>query len=145
MMRSPVSLLQSLTAADLDRAKETAGELQEIIEEAIESVAAVTLAAEDKDAIKESLVDRGFFSVINEEEFLRELRDAEVYFSRTNGFVGLKHFVKTRLGDRGYDYRASYDLATRLDKQGRVKIYQVENPYEGYPTSAIRILDGAET
>ena len=128
----------------MDRAKETAGELREIIEEAIRSVDAVTLAAEDKDAIKESLVDRGFFSIINDDEFLNELRVAEAYFSRNNGFVGLKHFVKAHLGEQGFDYQASYELASRLQKQGRVKIYQVENP-EGYPTAAIRIVDRAET
>jgi hypothetical protein len=144
-LRHKVAHNNLFTAADLDQANEIAGELRAIIEGAIKSVASVTLAAEDKDAIKESLVDRGFFNVISEDEFLKELRDAEVYFARNNGFVGLKYFVKTRLGDQGYDYRASYELVSRLDKQGRIKIYQVENPYEGYPTSAIRIVDDSET
>ncbi len=143
-IRHKVAHNNLFTAADFERAEETADELREIIQEAIRTVDAVALAAEEKDAIKESLVDRGLFDVVSEDRFLEELRGAESYFSRNDEFVGLKHFVRTHLGEQGYDYRASYELAKSLDKQGRIEIYQVDNPYGNYPTSAIRIAKGAK-
>jgi Apea-like HEPN len=133
------------TSADLDRAKEIAQELRELIQEAIRLVDEVTLAPDEKEAIKESLVDRGLFDVITEDKFLEELREAEAYFSLNNAFVGLQHFVKTHLGERGYDYRASYELVQRLEKQRRIEIYKVDNPHGDHPTSAIRIPKAAAT
>ncbi len=128
-IRHKVAHNSLFTSADLARAKEIAQELRELIEEAIRLVDEVTLAAEEKEAIKESLVDRGQFDVITEDRFLEELRAAEAYFSQNNAFVGLKHFVTTHLGEKGYDYRASYEVAERLEKQNRVQIYKLDNPH----------------
>ena len=104
---------------------------------------AITLAAEDKEAIKDSLVDRGFFAIITDDQFVEELRSAESYFARNNGFVGLTHFIRRHLGDKGFDFRASFEIASRLNKQGRVQIYKVDNPHDEYQTSAIKIINDA--
>jgi hypothetical protein len=142
-IRHKVAHNNLFTAADEAQAKSIADELSTIIKEAMSKVDAVTLAAEEKEAIKESLVDQDF---LTEDEFIDELRAAELYFAKNNGFVGLKHFVQTYLGDKGFDYRVSYDLVSRLEKEGKVEIYPVDNPREGYPpTSAIRIANGFET
>jgi uncharacterized protein YbcV (DUF1398 family) len=138
-LRHKVAHNNLFTAADLNQATDTANELLKIIQEATEAVDAITLAAEDKEAIKDSLVDRGFFAVITDDEFLEELTSAESYFGRNNGFVGLTHFIRRHLGDKGFDFRASFEIASRLNKQGLVEIYKVDNPHDEYQTSAIRI------
>ncbi|MEK6282759.1 MAG: hypothetical protein AABN95_20560 [Acidobacteriota bacterium] len=143
-LRHKVAHNNLFTGSDLHHAQEIANELMGIIEEATKAVDAITLGAEDKEAIKDSLVDRGFFAVISDEQFLEELRSAESYFARNNGFVGLTHFVRRHLGDKGFDFRASFEIASRLSKQGRVEVYKVKNPHEDYPTSAIRIATDIE-
>ncbi len=132
------------TSADLNRAEQIAQDLRQLIQEAIRLVDDVTLAAEDKEAIKESLMDRGLFEEISPDKFLAQLRQAEDYFAKENGFVGLQHFVKTHLGDQGFDYRATYELVQRLAKEKRIEVYKIENPRGSFPTSAIRTTAAAE-
>ena len=99
----------------------------------------VVIAEEEKEALRQGYVSKGYFDVITEKEFLRELASEEKVLESTGGFVGLGRFVRTHLGNLGYDYRCSFDLAERLEAQGIVEMYKVDNPYDmDSPTTAIR-------
>jgi len=111
------------------------------MQEADTHVEQVVLEVEEKIAIQESFIAQGYtWNVITESEFLEELRKREEYFSKGNGFVGLAHFVKVHLGVKGYSYKSSYDMASRLGKKGIVEIYNESNPYGDEPVAAIRIV-----
>jgi hypothetical protein len=140
-LRHKVAHNNLFTASDLAEGKELAIQLISIMQEADTHAEQVVLEVEEKKAIQDSIIAQGYaWNVITEEKFLSELRGAEDYFSEASGFVGLGHFVKTYLGNMGYDYKSSYDMASRLEAKGMVEIYRVDNPYGELPVHAIRIV-----
>lgn len=140
-LRHKVAHNNLFTASDLEEGKEVASQLISIMQEADTHVEQVVLEVEEKIAIQESFIAQGYtWNVITENEFLEELRKREEYFSKGNGFVGLAHFVKVYLGAKGFSYKSSYDMASRLDKKGVVEIYDETNPYGDEPVAAIRIV-----
>lgn len=117
-LRHKVAHNNLFTASDLEEGKVLASQLISIMQEADTHVEKVVLEVEEKKAIQESFIAQGYaWNVITESEFLEELRRREEYFSKGNGFVGLAHFVKMHLGAKGYSYKSSYDMASRLDKR----------------------------
>jgi hypothetical protein len=64
--------------------------------------------------------------IVTEEVFITNLKDATAWAKRNrNGYVGLGSFVKNVLGNLGYDYKHSYDLAEELEIKGVVKMSKV--------------------
>ncbi|MGA1843709.1 MAG: Swt1 family HEPN domain-containing protein [bacterium] len=140
-IRHKVAHNNLFTSDDLNKGKDLAEELITIINDASESIEIVDIPQEEKEAMRHSFIEKGYmFDVVNEDTFLSELHNQEYYFNNKGGFVGLSHFVKSVLGSNGYDYSASYDMANLLELQGKVEIYRVEDPYEGYPVTAIRTI-----
>ena len=141
-IRHKVAHNNLFTNADLIEGKNLAEELIRLIVEATNTMDEVVLRKEEKQAIKNTFIFHGYtWDVIKEEEFLKELKSREEYFTEKNGFVGLAHFVKDYLGAKGYDYKSSYLMAERLEAQDLVEMYQVDNPYEERPVTAIRIKE----
>ena len=80
----------------------------------------------------------GNYSIITEEQFLQVLEEAEAWAKRNVKFVGLKHFVASILGSKGFDRRTAYALVNILLEKRLIELYEVENEYSDYPTKAIR-------
>jgi len=140
-IRHKVAHNNLFTKDDLDKGSALAEELLEIIQTATDAIDALVIPEDEKEAIKSSFVSRGWtFDVITEDKFLSELEKQETYFHQRGGFVGLSHFVKQHLGYQGYDYYSSYDMASRLEAQAKIEMYQEEHPTENYPVTAVRIL-----
>lgn len=128
---------------DLNEGKELANSLIELINEADQNVESIPLDTEEKEAIKVSLVSQGLtWNVISEEGFIKELSEVEAAYTkqRNNGFVGLAHFVKDILGNKGYGFSATYDVANKLDAQGKVEIYKVPSLDDEHTVTAIRVI-----
>ena len=73
-------------------------------------------------------------SSLVEAEFLDELRSQEEFYAkRPNGFVGLVRFHLTELGHNESSAREMLDL---LQKEDKVEVYYVDNPYDNSATTA---------
>lgn len=132
--------------SDLERGKQLAEELINIISTALDSVDQVTLRSEEKEAIRDSFASQGIFKTISEVELLEELQQQEAHYSkRNNGFVSLSKFVKVHLASKGYDISSVYKLVEELDAIGKVQVYSVNNPYSEYKTAAIRLPSAVAT
>ncbi len=75
------------------------------------------------------------FLKINEETLLSELTEAQEKLP----FVGLKYFVVDWLGEKGYDYNASFTLINYLDDVGVIKLSKVDNPNSEHQITTISI------
>lgn len=138
-IRHKVAHNNLFTNSDLERGKQLAEDLIEIINTALNSVDQVTLRSEEKEAIRDSFASQGIFKDISELELLEELQQQEAHYSkRNNGFVSLSKFVKGHLASKGYDISSVYKLVEELDDKGKVQVYSVDNPYSEYKTAAIR-------
>jgi len=140
-IRHKVAHNNLFTKEDLEQGKGLATELIDIVTSAADQIDDVVIPSEEKEAIKSNFVSHGWtlFDVVTEEVFLEELKKQQEYFHAKGGFVGLSHFVKEHLGYKGYDYGASYEMASRLEAQGKVGMYQVDNPTGDFPVTAINI------
>jgi hypothetical protein len=125
---------------DMDAGKKLCQELLDIVTDASSAMESVVIAEDEKEAIRQGYVSQGYLDVITEEKFLSELASQEKMLKGSDKFIGLAHFVKTHLGNLGYEYASSYDLVSRLEAQGKVETYKVENPYGEFPTTAIRLV-----
>lgn len=131
---------------DADEAGELAVKLIEIIENAAKEMPHITIDESEREAIRESIVEKGYaFDQISEEVFMAELAKAEQFFNEPGKYVGLSHFVKGHLGPHGYDYAASYDLAEKLERLNKVELYKAKHPVEDYEVTAIRALPDTST
>lgn len=127
---------------DLKEGKALTEALIELINEADQNVESIPLETEEKEAIRESFVSQGYtWNVITEEDFIRELSEREESYRKQHedGFVGLAHFVKGYLGSKGYDFSSSYDVANRLEAQGKVEIYKIPGLDDEHQVTAIRV------
>lgn len=80
------------------------------------------------------------FLIINEETLLNELKEAQEKLP----FVGLKYFVVEWLGEKGYDYNASFTLINYLDNVGVIKLSKVDNTNTEHQITAIAIAENKE-
>ena len=78
------------------------------------------------------------FSIINEDKFIEVLKEAEAWAKKNGKFLGLKHFVTSILGNKGYSFGPTYALVNILCDKGYIELYEVENENSFYPTKAIR-------
>lgn len=140
-LRHKVAHNNLFVKADMEAGKKLWQELLDITSSASSLMESVVIDEAEKEAIRQGYVSQGYLDVITEEEFLAELASQEGTLNGSDKFIGLAHFVKTHLGNLGYDYGSSYDLTSRLEAQGKVETYKVENPYGEYPTTAIRSVN----
>ncbi|MFB2976959.1 hypothetical protein [Microseira sp. BLCC-F43] len=140
-IRHKVAHNNLFTNGALEKGKQLSQELLDIIDSALKSVDAIPLRLEEVEAIQESFATQESFTDITEHEFLEELRQQEEYYSkRPNGFVSLSRFVREYLVNKSYSVPSTYRLVKELEKQNKVKVYYVDNPYnEQQKTAAIRI------
>jgi hypothetical protein len=138
-LRHKVAHNNLFVKVDMEVGTNLCRELLDIISNASSTMESVLIAEEEKEAIRQGYVSQGYFDIVTEEIFLAELASEEKKLGSPDKFVGLAHFVKTHLGSLGYDYTSSYDLTSRLEAQGKIETYKVDNPYGEFPTTAIRL------
>lgn len=80
------------------------------------------------------------FRIISRDELIARIRNSEKW-AYENGvpFLGLVSYVKTYLGNAGYDYDASFELIKQLDAEGIVEIYDHQGPGHEHSVAAIRL------
>jgi hypothetical protein len=146
-IRNKVAHNNLFTDSDLQKGKQLAEELLEIIDGAIKSVDEVTLRPQEVEAIQESFPTQESFTEITEGELLTELREQEGYYSnRPNPFVSLSRFVTIHLSGKSYSVPSTYRLVKELEAQQKVEVYYVDNPYnQAQKTAAIRIAQPTAT
>ena len=79
------------------------------------------------------------FKTLTDEDLLKFLKEQE----ESQAFVGLKHFVKNILGVKGYSYSSTYAQLNLLADKEKIEIYQVENRYSPFETTAVKINNSA--
>jgi hypothetical protein len=141
-IRHKVAHSNLFVRVDLDRGIQLADEVLNLINTATNEVEKVILKDEEKTAIQQSIISQGYSPyVITDQDFLSQLKAQEDHFATTGGFVGLAYFVKRCLGEQGFSVACSYGVTSRLQDEGKVEIYDVENPRGDYPTAAIRTVE----
>lgn len=146
-LRNKIAHSNLFVAADQDLGQQLARELLEIIADAEALLPQVSIAPEEKQALRDSYSESNrLYKPIEENVFLEHLADAEgSYCDRPGGYVGLARFVKYDLGQLGYDYASSYEIADLLHAAGKVEIYKVQNPHDAEEqASAIRIKEARQ-
>lgn len=80
------------------------------------------------------------FRHIEREELIARLKNSESW-AYENGvpFLGLLWYVKTYLGNAGFDYESSFDLLKELEADGVIEIYEHQGPGHEHSVSAIRL------
>jgi len=127
---------------ELEEGKKISQDLIEIINNAINSIDKITLRSEEKDAIQKSFVQsQGFSDDISDDEFISELKEAELHYSQfEDGFVGLSKFVD-HLKSKGFHPYSTNKAIKRLEFDRKIEIYHEPNPYdENNPTAAIHLM-----
>jgi hypothetical protein len=140
-LRHKVAHNNLFVKSDMEAGKKLCKELLDIINSASSAMESVVIAEEEKEAIRQGYVAQGYLDVITEEKYLAELAGEQTRLKGTDKFIGLSHFVKTHLGSLGYEYASSYDLTSRLEAQGKVETYKVDNPFGDFPTTAIKLVE----
>lgn len=92
----------------------------------------------EEDVVEDLEKDTGFESV-SRNVFTKELRKLEKEFESKDDFVSLNYLVRTHLGEQGYQYASSYDMADKLWREGEVELYKQPNPKGEHATTAIRL------
>jgi hypothetical protein len=138
-IRHKVAHNNLFTHDDLTRSKSLFGELMTIIDTAMRTLPTEQLGLEGLEAKeKESNLD---LIDITEDEFLKQLREEEEYYSELGGFVSLSRFIQAHLESQKYSVSSAYKLVQELKSQGKIELYKVDNPYnQDKQTTAIRIV-----
>lgn len=127
-------------------AEQLSSELIAIIRDANKTIDQLKFSQDEREAIMERIVGNSqTFRSITRDEMLARLSDSERWASRnSNGFIGLMSYVKTYLGNAGYDYGSCFDVLRELEHEGLIEVY--EHRGEGHERSvkAVRILRPGE-
>ena len=92
----------------------------------------------EEDVVEDLESDSGF-DTVSRNVFLDELGKLEERFESKDDFVSLSYLVRTHLGEQGYQYASSYDMADKLWREGEVELYKQPNPKGKHATTAIRL------
>lgn len=81
------------------------------------------------------------FRTIDREELIARISNSERW-AYENGvpFLGLVSYVKTYLGNAGFDYDASFELIKQLQAEGVIEIYDHQGPGHEHSVAAIRLV-----
>ena len=135
---------------DLHLALELTKSLSEIIQEADSKIDEVVFSQNEKAVLDAIIVDNVIensseansqsgsrYKLISEGDLILILKEAEEKLLKDNGFVGLSNFVKNYVGVKGFDYRYTYDVISKLKERGIVEVYE-ETEKSYFPVKAIR-------
>jgi hypothetical protein len=160
-LRNKIAHTNLFTQDDLVEGKKLADELLAILADAEASPEQPTISRIEKEAVQEQIIAKtpepdlvsappppesisvsGDDDALTDDMFIQELREQEhVYSQRPNGFVGLVRFLRFHLTDLGYTEYEARAMLNRLQRENRIEVYYVENPYDlSARTAALRIV-----
>ncbi len=156
-LRNKVAHTNLFTNDDLVDGKRIATELMQIITDADESPEQPTVTQVEREAVQEQIIARTVSEpvaaavasdtssldakdALTEEVFVHELHEQETFYSsRPNGFVGLVRFLRFHLTELGYTESEARRVLNKLQREDKVEVYYVDNPYDNSTrTAAIR-------
>ena len=132
--------------ADRDAAVRLCTELMSIIDDANRKIDALKFSQDEREALMDRIVSTSqAFKVITRDEMLERLRNSERWaVANSNAFIGLTSYVKTYLGNAGYDYSASFDVIRQLEADGVVEVYDHRGDGHERSVKAIRLITPGE-
>ena len=109
------------TIEDQNKAVALVSDLIKTIKIANEEIDILSFSDKEKEYIMSSFID---FKRITKEVFIDELRQS-IWWAReyADSFVGLQNFLSNILGTKGYQFQASRDVLSVLEKEGVVEVY----------------------
>ena len=135
--------------SEVDMCSSLCDDISSIIDTAYEKLDTFKLSASDQEALMEAVNEFASESsskidshhgtpyvAISEDELIKELGIAQERLP----FVGLRYFVTEWLGEKGYDYDASFTLINYLEDKGVIKLSKIKNPASEYQTTAISTI-----
>lgn len=131
---------------DKNSAEILCSELILIINDANKKIDALKFSQDEREALMDRIVSTSHaFKVITKEEMLDRLHESERWAAaNSNGFIGLMSYVKTYLGNAGYDYSASFEVIRQLEADGKVEVYDHQGEGHERSVKAIRVLKPGE-
>lgn len=158
--RNKIAHTNLFTKEDLVDGKKIADELVAIIGEADESPEQPTVSQVEREAVQEQIIAKTSEveaapenttqegiqpqtgDGLTETLFLNELREQEEFYAaRPSGFVGLVRFVRFYLTELGYTETTARAMLHRLQREGKIEVYHVDNPFDNSTqTAAIRTV-----
>lgn len=137
---------------DLEQGKNLAEDVADLIKEAIRELAPLEISRKERDGLSESLVtDNGDGAQGGEnngaqrDRVLELLKESEAHFKNLGGFVGVGHFIKTFLTDRGFSLNEAYRIVDLLAETGEVELYEHQKDDMPRPVTAIRVANTETT
>ena len=139
-LRNKIAHCNLFTSDDLEEGQRLSKEISEIISAADDGIKTVEITEEEKEAIEEKAIDRGYKpKLITEDALLESVAHECEKAERKGGFVGISNFLRHQVGWLGYSTYAAKDLIRELEEQGKIETYKVPNPRGEYDVTAIRI------
>ena len=154
VLRNKIAHANLFIEEDLTEGKALAEEIIAIITAAEESDAQPIVTRSEREAMQEQVIARTVLDEpaetfaaepcpnstiveVTEQEFLRQLVDQESYYqNKAGGFVGLTRFLRFHLPELGFDETSARRVLKRLQREGKIVVYQVPNPYDSALTTA---------
>jgi len=140
-LRNKIAHNNLFTADDLESGKQLFDELRTIVDDADSQTMTLEITSLEREALQETVSEKsGQQRRIIESEFLVQLQSQEDEYQRTGGFVGISRFIRGHLLGQGFMPFYSQQILESLEEQGKIEVYQVDNPRSEYKTAAIRVL-----
>lgn len=158
-LRNKTAHTNLFTKEDLADGKKLAEEIIEIITAAEQSKEQPVVTQSEREAMQEQVIAKteknevippqppepptsSLSPEITEQDFLSELAQQESYYqTRPDGFVGLTRFIRFHLAELGFDESSARSMLQRLQREHKIEVYYVGNPYDtASRTAALRTL-----
>ncbi|MBO6178267.1 MAG: hypothetical protein J6O04_03760 [Selenomonadaceae bacterium] len=146
--RNKIAHNGSLSKIEVDECEKTCDDIGKIIDGAYETLDTFKLSASDQETLMQAVNehagesrdmgkmphDKEGYVAITEEDLFHELREAKNKLP----YVGLRYFVMSWLGSKGYDYDASFTLINYLTDKGIISMNPIDE--NGHSTTVIDLL-----
>lgn len=145
-IRHKVAHNSLFVAADLAAAEQLTTDLISIVRDANRAIDQLKFSADERYAIMDKIVGgTHLFRPITREDMLERLYASERWAEKnSDGFIGLNSYVKTYLGNAGYDFQSCFDMIDQLASEGLIEIYDHRGEGHERSVKAIRILRPGE-
>jgi hypothetical protein len=131
--------------SDFEEARKLCDDVYNIINNANKSVESIVFSSDEKEALRDNIVQNNAYKVITESELLSKLKSSEEWAAERHlnglgeGFVGHSSFVKNYLGQAGYDIGSSFRVLSDLIGKSEVEMYDFVGSKNDYPVKAIKL------
>ena len=137
-LRKKIAHSNLFTSEDLKEGKKLADEIIQIIESASEGMATVEITDEEKDALEEQAISRGYEpKKLTKEKFLEFIvQENDRLLKKGGGFIGLGAFMRKRISFAGFSNSDARRYLKELEEDEIVLIESIENPHNADRSTA---------